>query len=245
MAESKKYLLIVVEGRSDRTCFENALRKMLDDVGSTRNLEIDVVHGDLLTMDRNKKLIPYNKEEENVAAQIERKIKKLHLKPSDIIAVSMITDLDACFAPDSFFFNNPSIEDPFYNLERNVCERKDIKNLIAIRRKKLSVIRRMHNKTHINIGGRIVKYRLFYLNVDLEWVFHSRLNQTNLEKTTLSEQFDDAYGNNTEKFVSFVESLPKKSDDFIESWNAVFNGGIEPLEKATNINQLIKWISNL
>ena len=245
MAESKKYLLIVVEGPSDRTSFENALRKMLADIGSTRNLEIDVVHGDLLTMDKNKRLIPYNKEEENVATQIERKIKNLHLKPSDVIAVSMITDLDACFAPDSFFSDNPSIKKAFYNLERNICERKDIDSLIAIRRKKLSVIRRMHNKTHVNIGGVLIKYRLFYLNVDLEWVFHSRLNQTKLEKTTLSEQFDDEYGNDTDGFIAFVNSLPKKSDDFIESWNAVFNGEIEPLEKATNINQLIKWISEL
>ena len=245
MTEVRKYLLIVVEGPSDRISFENALRKMLNDIGSTRNLEIDVVHGDLLTMDKNKKLIPYNKEEENVARQIERKIKSLHLKPSDVIAVSMITDLDACFAPDSFFTNNQSISKVFYNLEKNICERKDIDELIAIRRKKLSVIQRMHNKTHINIGGTIIKYRLFYLNVDLEWVFHSRLNQTRLEKMTLSEQFDDEYGNNTEKFVSFINSLPKKSDDFIESWNAVFSGGIEPLEKATNISQLIQWISEL
>lgn len=245
MTESKKYLLIVVEGPSERTSFENVLRKMLIDVGSTRNLEIDVVHGDLLTMDKNKKLIPYNKEEENVAAQIERKIKDLHLKPSDVVAVAMVTDLDACFAPDSFFSDNPTIKKAFYNLEKNICERKDINDLISIRRKKLSVIRRMHNKTHICIGGALIKYRLFYLNVDLEWVFYSRINQTKLEKTTLSEQFDDRYGNDVEGFVSFADSLPKKSDCFLESWNAVFNGGIEPLEKATNISQLIKWILEL
>lgn len=243
MVESKKYLLIVVEGPSDRTSLENALRKMLTDIGSTRNLEIDVVHGDLLVVDKNKKLITYNKEEENVTSQIEAKIKKLHLKPSDIIAISMITDLDACFAPNSFFSENPSYEKVFYNLEKNICERKDINNLIDMRKKKLSVIRRMHNKSHINIGGHLIKYRLFYLNVDLEWVFHSKLNQTNLEKTTLSEKFDDKYGNNTDEFLSFINSLPKKSDSFLESWNAVFNGEIEPLEKATNINQLIEWIS--
>ena len=176
----KKYLLVVVEGPSERTSFENALRKMLEDIGSSRNLEIDVVHGDLLIMDNNKKPIPYNKEEENVAKQIENKISSLHLKPSDVVAVSMITDLDACFAPESFFFNNPSIEKAFYNLEKNICERKDIDNLISMRRKKLSVIRRMYNKTHINVGGTIIKYHLFYLNVDLEWVFHSKINQTKL-----------------------------------------------------------------
>ena len=245
MADSKKYLLIVVEGPSERTSFENAIRKMLSDVGSTRNLEIDVVHGDLLTMDKSKKLIPFNKEEENVAKQIKRKITHLHLKPKDVIAISMITDLDACFAPNSFFVNNPLIEKATYNLENNVCERKDINNLISIRRKKLSVIRRMYNKSHINIEGTIIKYRLFYLNVDLEWVFYSRLNQTNLEKTTLSESFDDEYGNDTEKFTSFIDSLPSKSDDFIQSWEAVFNGDIEPLEKATNIKQLLDWIKNI
>ena len=34
-----------------------------------------------------------------------------------------------------------------------------------------------------------------------------------------------------------------KNTDYLKSWNAVFNGEIEPLEKATNIQQLIDWIS--
>ena len=190
MPEKKKYILIVVEGPSDRTSLENALRKLLNDIGSKRNLEIDVVHGDLFTVDKQKKLIPYNKEEENVSEQIQKKIKELHLKPEDIIAISMITDLDACFAPVDFFKENPDFEKAHYDIDLNICEKKDIENLLLMRRKKLSVLKRMHNKSHINVGGRLIKYHLFYLNVDLEWVFHSKINQSKLEKMNLSEEFD-------------------------------------------------------
>lgn len=242
MNAEKKYILVIVEGTSDRTTFENALRKLLQDFESNRSLEIDVVHGDLLTLDNNNKLIDNSQEENNVSKQVKKKINQLHLNAKDIVAIAMITDLDACFAPDSFFKDNPSINKAYYNLEENICERKNIDNLIAIRRKKLDVISHLYKKTHINIAGRMIKYRLFYLNVDLEWVFHSKLNQNMFEKTILSENFDDTYGNCTAKFLSFLNSLPMKGDNFLDSWNAVFNGELKPLERSTNIILLPKWI---
>lgn len=245
MVEVKKYFLVVVEGPTDRTSFENVLRKIFERINPDKGLEIDVVHGDLLTVDKNKKLIPYNQEEENVSIQIQKKIKSLHLKPSDVIAIAMITDLDACFAPESFFVENQSIEKALYNVENNNCERKNISDLIKVRRKKLSVIRRMHNKTHINIGGTMIKYRLFYVNVDLEWVFHSQINQTKLQKTTLSEAFDEQYGDDPDSFISFIDSLPRNSNDYYESWRVVFDGEIEPLQKLTNLKLLLEWMKNI
>ena len=243
--ETIKYLLVVVEGKTDRTTFENALRALVKKYCSNKDLEIDVVNGDTLVMDENGNIIPYNQEEETVSKQIGKTIKKLHLKASDIVAVAMLTDLDACFASEEFFVEDASRNKAFYDQETNKCLRKNIAELKTIRQSKYKVVRKMHNKSHISIDGNQIKYRLFYLNVDLEWVFYQLLNCTKLEKIQLSDDFDSMYGGDLDKFEAFICALPSVGSDFTSSWEPIINRTIAPMDILTNIKYLLDWIKNL
>lgn len=245
LIQTIKYLLVVVEGKTDRTTFENALRLLVKKYCQNKDLEIDVVNGDTLVMDKDGNIISYNQEEETVSKQIERKIKDLHLKTTDIVGVAMITDLDACFAPEDFFVEDINYEKAFYDQDANKCLRKDIARLKTIRLSKFNVVRKMHNKSHISIDGNQIKYKLFYLNVDLEWVFYQLLNCTKLEKIQLSDDFDTNYGDDLDKFEAFICALPTVGDDFESSWEPVVNRTMEPMSVATNIKYLIDWIKSI
>ena len=76
--DTTKYFLVVVEGPTDRTTFENALRLLIANRFSNKDLEIDVVRGDTLTMDEKGKIIQYNKEEETVSYQTQDQAQHRH-----------------------------------------------------------------------------------------------------------------------------------------------------------------------
>lgn len=242
--DTTKYFLVVVEGPTDRTTFENALRLLIANRFSNKDLEIDVVRGDTLTMDEKGKIIQYNKEEETVSKQIGKAIKKLHLKESDIVAIAMVTDLDACFAEDSFYEEDENHKKAFYDEESNKCLRINISELKTIRQSKFNVVRAMHNKNYISINGKQIKYRLFYLNVDLEWAFYRLLNCIKIQKIDLSNDFDTRYGDNIEEFERFIESLPSIGGNYEESWEPIVKRTLAPLERITNIRYLIEWIKS-
>lgn len=240
-----KYLLVVVEGKSDRTTFENALRKLLKEYTTNKDLEIDVVKGDSLVFDKDKHIIAFNKEEETIGKQISNKLTELNLKASDIVGIAMITDLDACFAPDEFFVEDDSHIKTFYDFNERTCKRRDIEDLKEKRRAKFRVINRLHSRPFIGVDGRQIKYRLFYLNIDLEWTFYQRLNCTKLEKTTLSENFDTTYGDNLKAFEDFINALPTSGTDFLSSWKTVIDKTIQPFDVCSNIRYLLDWIKTL
>ena len=89
------------------------------------------------------------------------------------------------------------------------------------------------------------EYKLFYLNIDLEWVFYQLLNCTKLEKIQLSDDFDTNYGDDLDRFEAFICALPSVGDDFESSWEPVINRTMEPMDAATNIKYLIDWIKSI
>lgn len=210
--KEKRVLLLIVEGKSDKVTLENAFRRTLMEYYPSCDAKVYVLHGDA-TLKR-----PYGgyivssevikATNALVRSYLARQKQTSGIKVRDILGIAQITDLDACFADSSCFVANPSVNETTYDVvNKRVLSPNgfDVANKRVAKRQNLM---RLNGCDRMTINGVEIPYQIFYFGIDLEHALYGRVNCTDEEKTSLSEGFDDRYGDGGEPFLERMGQIP-------------------------------------
>lgn len=225
---SKKVIVFIVEGISDKESLYGVLSELYDD----REIEFSVVRGDITTDSKSKI--------ENIESRITKYIKdamneEKFLK-SDIERVVHIVDMDGAFIPDSNIVFNPSetIKYTDSNIETNQVDA--IKNRNDKKRKMLNKLSTLHS---IYKG---LRYDMFYMSCNLEDVLHNIKNASEQEKRRLSEEFDETYFDDPEAFVKFFsEDSIAPTGNYEDTWRYI-KLDLNSLRRHSNFNKFFEMM---
>lgn len=217
----KKIILVIVEGPSDET----SLGRCLQAIFSSEEVAVKVMFCDITTV------------EDNFCSDISARIGNIindylsdnpGLRRDDILRIIHIVDTDGVFLADRFIFKN-SERKTVYSLGE--IKTYNVRAFIKTRRNKKRNLKVLLGKKKIN--G--VTYNIYYMSCNLEHALHGKMNCTDWEKRKLSEDFDDKYGDDIEKFKKFIcESDFSEISDYDKSW-ALIQKEKESLKRHTNL----------
>ena len=181
MGKTKKVILFIVEGITDKT----ALGSVLDAILSNEKIHFAITEGDITTKD--------DVNASNVIRRINEIVKftqeRYHFKASDLLEIVHLIDTDGAFIPNTAVINNAEATHIQYTLQN--IQTDDIEKIVERNQKKLGLVKLLRSKTEINKKP----YKMFYFSRNQEHVLHNEARElTTSEKNALADQFDDLYG---------------------------------------------------
>ena len=223
MGKTKKVILFIVEGITDKT----ALGTVLDAILSNEKIHFAITEGDITTKD--------DVNASNVIRRINEIVKytqeRYHFKASDLLEIVHLIDTDGAFIPNTAVINNAEATHIQYTLQN--IQTDDIEKIVERNQKKLGLVKLLRSKTEINKKP----YKMFYFSRNQEHVLHNEAKElTASEKNALADQFDDLYGDAPEAFLEFIKSKDfAVSGDYAETWKFI-EDGIHSLERWSNFH---------
>ena len=223
MGKTKKVILFIVEGITDKT----ALGTVLDAILSNEKIHFAITEGDITTKD--------DVNASNVIRRINEIVKftqeRYHFKASDLLEIVHLIDTDGAFIPNTAVINNAEATHIQYTLQN--IQTDDIEKIVERNQKKLGLVKLLRSKTEINKKP----YKMFYFSRNQEHVLHNEAKElTTSEKNALADQFDDLYGDAPEAFLEFIKSKDfAVSGDYAETWKFI-EDGIHSLERWSNFH---------
>lgn len=245
--QTKKVILLIVEGPSDKTALENAIRNSLKAKGSIHNAIFKVVHGDG-TLKR-----PYGsyitsseiiKATQALLLKFLKEEKDSGIRFSDVLAVAQITDLDACYASADHFASDPNLTCVTYDVANKSVLAPDGFDIAGKRDQKMRNLLRISAVSSIKVKKKDLPFQIFYFGIDLEHALHGQLNCDDATKQQLAEQFDDVYGEDPDGFAKKIASIPHISMEYRPSWKSE-DLSIHAFDPLTNLDILFLWVQSL
>ena len=223
MGKTKKVILFIVEGITDKT----ALGSVLDAILSNEKIHFAITEGDITTKD--------DVNASNVIRRINEIVKftqeRYHFKASDLLEIVHLIDTDGAFIPNTAVINNAEATHIQYTLQN--IQTDDIEKIVERNQKKLGLVKLLRSKTEINKKP----YKMFYFSRNQEHVLHNEARElTTSEKNALADQFDDLYGDAPEAFLEFIRSKDfAVPGDYTATWNFI-EDGTQSLERWSNFH---------
>lgn len=223
MGKTKKVILFIVEGITDKT----ALGSVLDAILSNEKIHFAITEGDITTKD--------DVDASNVVRRINEIIKatqeRYHFCASDLLEVVHLIDTDGAFIPETAIVDNPAATRIQYSLQD--IQTSDVQKIAERNRKKLGLVNLLKNRGEINKKP----YKMFYFSRNQEHVLHNDARDlTTGQKNSLADQFDERYGDAPEAFLEYIKSKDfAVPGDYAETW-AFIESGLHSLERWSNFH---------
>ncbi len=209
MRKSKKIILFIVEGSSERTALSLSMKKFFH----REDVRFCLIKGDITSDTRHNT--------HNIITKIEDYIKyylKMYsLQLSDLLRVIHIVDTDGTFIPDSAIM--PTVgERIYYELDRILASNRE--GIIQRNRFKASNINRLLEQ---NTLFRKVSYTVHYFSRNLDHVLYNEIDMlTDDQKTEFADEFADTHADNIDAFVEFIsESSFTVKGTYSETWDFI------------------------
>ena len=185
MANTRKAVLFIVEGLSDKDALEKIFRTLYK---KDRTIEFRVTDGDI-TSDPE---ITITNVEDKIKGIVSRFLSENKLKPTDIFQVIQLFDMDGAYIDDSFIIQD-TVDDVVYSIENIRCKYRPF-----------YIERNQHKRELMNYLLSLDKigqysYEKYFMSSNLD---HALYNELNLNKE-LKQKYADAF---YEKFLG-KESL--------------------------------------
>lgn len=225
MANSKKIVLLVVEGVAD----EAALAPLIRQIVQKDETLVKICGGDVTS-----KL--YRSNEQNVASEVGRKVTEFmnvnKVKKTDILEIVHIVDTDGAYISDEYIIEKNSREF-LYTEDGIVTDRKE---KVFLRNKNKS------NAMDILVGKSTimgVPYRIFYMSCNLDHVLYEERNLIDKMKYDKADDFADRYLDDIEGFITFINGNDLILEgDYKDTWKKI-RGGKESLMRHSNLHIFI------
>lgn len=219
--ETKKAVIFIVEGRSDKKALENIIQKIYQ----YKDIVFKFMDGDI-TSDKNvNKLNVQNL----IYEQVEEYRKDKKLKKSDIWEIVHIFDTDGTYIPDEAIEAGDSSKF-FYTPDKIFC--KNVESVIARNKAKREMMDYLLSLD--NIKG--IPYIGYFMSSNLD---HALYNEQNLDDELKGEYADAFYEEFQGKEKLFVDFLKEEvangvPDSYPVSWRYI-KEGVHSLERHTNL----------
>lgn len=258
----KKNVVILVEGKSDRTLLELALPELFERIDE--NYE---VHFSMIYEDETDKGGDITAKKGITPSTIVGCINKLFLArvleekkfyAQDITEIIHLVDLDGVYVPDECIHIgvNPNGIDRTYYAEdsiitndvqkivfRNQTKRDNLQALLALP----NTIRVWHNPNNVRSDQTEVRYSIYYFSCNLDHFIQHNANLPSSQlKLQVAEEFRDKYINDLDGFVDFFLSDTDCSGQlsYVDSWTYIQQRNMNSLSRRTNIDVLLRRLRN-
>lgn len=229
MSNTRKTVLFIVEGSSDKTALEKIFKSIYK---GKKDIVFKFTHGDISS--------DGSISEENVCDEIYKIVKKYmdenKLKKTDIFQIVQIFDMDGAFIDDGAIIDGDENR-IIYSTQNIEC--KDIEKVKTRNEKK----RRMMNFLLKVEDIRNIPYETYYMSSNLD---HALYNEQNLADELKQQYADRFYSIFLDKEKLFIEYLKAEvvngvPDSYPASWRYI-KEGLHSLERHTNLH--IYFIKN-
>ena len=224
---SKKVVLILVEGFSDR----HALEKILQRIYKHRQIVFEVTCGDI-TSDET---VTKDTVVDRINAIVRAHISQSKYKRSDIWGIVHLVDTDGVYAPDSVATKGPT--ECFYYTPTSIsCSKPE--RIIKRNADKRSILDHL-----INIGDIYgTPYCVYYMSCSLDHALYDEQNLDNDDKINYADAFYETFKGKEELFIEFirkdaVNGVPDTSLN--DTWDYI-KSGLHSLERHTNLHFYFK-----
>ncbi|MCF0259675.1 MAG: hypothetical protein HUJ54_07440 [Erysipelotrichaceae bacterium] len=180
--ETKKIIFILVEGQTDKDCYQNIFEEVFD----PKKIVFNINHCDI-TSDFNVENINHK-----ISSLVKQKIENERIfKAGDLLQIVLISDTDGCFINSSNIVEDPDCIKPVYESDRirtGNCEMLKKRN--ETKSQRLSKIAAV---PEIKVSRESVPFLAIYHSCNLE---HALFRQNNLsaeQKEELAFEFTDQY----------------------------------------------------
>jgi len=230
LGKSKKIVLFIVEGVTDRNSFALVLSKIIE---KDKIVRFKVIHGDITTQNGvsasniHKKITDYIKE--FIASDIYKK--------SDILNVIHLVDTDGAYINDELILQK-NIDGIEYNLQ-NIYVR-NIDNIKKRNKQKSQILSKL--ATTNTVYGNL-NYGIYFFSSNLEHVIHNKQSVNAYEKRKYAEKFEDKFFVKPITFIEFMNSSEfALTGEYIDTWNFI-KKDTNSLKRYTNFNLYLNTIT--
>jgi hypothetical protein len=227
MPKTKKTVLFIVEGYSDKEALEKIFKSIYK---KDKLIDFKFTSGDV-TSDEN---VTVDNVEEKVYSYVDEYIKDKKLKKKDIFQIIQIFDTDGTYIPANAVEKGNDGE-LLYTPSKILC-----KDVSRIRVRNSSKSKMMDYLLSLNsIKG--IPYEGYFMSSNLD---HALYNEQNLSfelKSEYADAFYEKFMGKEKLFIDFLNSdvVNGVPDEYKKSW-AYIREGTRSLERHTNLNVYFK-----
>lgn len=219
---AKKFILVIVEGPSDRAALDILFTRFCCPQGT----ETIVTHGDITSNDKVT--------ESNIVAKVCQYIKDFvaerKLQKTDIQQVIHIIDTDGAFIPDDRITQDDSAVGFVYS--DTGISANDISKVKRRNARKRSKIGRLLCNDKM---WKSIPYSMYYMSCDLDHALYNKRGSDDKTKEDDAHEFATKYKDDIPGFVKFIaESDFSVCDDYKSSWDYI-KQGVNSLQRYTNL----------
>ncbi|MPQ30755.1 hypothetical protein E4V42_04810 [Clostridium estertheticum] len=228
--KSKKIVLFIVEGVTDRNSFALVLSKIIE---KDKIVRFKVIHGDITTQNGVSASNIYAK----ITDYIKEFISSDMYKKSDISNVIHLVDTDGAFINDEQVLQkdtNGSIE---YNTQNIYAKNTD--NIKKRNKQKSQILSKLAttNMVYANLS-----YRVYFFSSNLEHVIHNIQVVNDDDKRRFAEKFEDEFITNPISFIEFMNNPEFAINaEYKDTWEFI-KKDTNSLKRFTNFNLYLKTI---
>ncbi|MBU3184714.1 hypothetical protein [Clostridium estertheticum] len=229
--KSKKIVLFIVEGVTDRNSFALVLSKIIE---KDKIVRFKVIHGDITTQNGVSASNIYAK----ITDYIKEFISSDMYKKSDISNVIHLVDTDGAFINDEQVLQkdtNGSIE---YNTQNIYAKNTD--NIKKRNKQKSQILSKLAttNMVYANLS-----YRVYFFSSNLEHVIHNIQVVNDDDKRRFAEKFEDEFITNPISFIEFMNNPEFAINaEYKDTWEFI-KKDTNSLKRFTNFNLYLNDIS--
>ncbi|MBU3072134.1 hypothetical protein [Clostridium estertheticum] len=229
--KSKKIVLFIVEGVTDRNSFALVLSKIIE---KDKIVRFKVIHGDITTQNGVSASNIYAK----ITDYIKEFISSDMYKKSDISNVIHLVDTDGAFINDEQILQkdtNGSIE---YNTQNIYAKNTD--NIKKRNKQKSQILSKLAttNMVYANLS-----YRVYFFSSNLEHVIHNIQVVNDDDKRRFAEKFEDEFITNPISFIEFMNNPEFAINaEYKDTWEFI-KKDTNSLKRFTNFNLYLNDIS--
>ncbi len=223
MGETRKTVLFIVEGPSDKSALEKIFKKIYR---YERGIEFRFTDGDISSDPE----ITITTVEDRIYGIVDAFLKDKKLKKSDIFQVVQIFDMDGAYIPDEaiskgdssafvYSLNGISCINTQKVKDRNVLKRKIMDHLLSVP----------------EIKG--LAYEMYFMSCNLDHALYNEINLEKEKKQIYADAFYERFLGNEDKFIGFLQTdvVNGVPDNFIASWRYI-KEDLHSMERHTNLH---------
>ncbi len=228
MGKSKKILLFMVEGSSDRTALEYILKKIF----SNDQVLFHVIGTDI-TSDNKTTLQNAIKK---VKEQLDIFLGVTKAKEGDILKIIHVVDTDGTYIPATNIIEDKSLNTFVYTTDN--IKGKSSQEVEDRNKRKANIINKLSTTPNICRGK--ISYRMYYMSCNLEHVLHNIQDAIQGQKADLSEEFLERFIGQENNFISFIQNpLWGVLGEYNESWKFI-KQGTNSLKRYSNLGLIFE-----
>ena len=223
MAETRKTVLFIVEGPSDKEALEKIFKKIYK---NERSIEFKFTNGDISSDPDITNDNVVDKTYDIVNSFLTDK----KLRKTDIFQVIQIFDMDGAFIPESAITQGNAKE--FVYTDKGITY-KDIEIVKNRNERKTRILNHLLETKEI----RGLSYEMYFMSCNLDHALYGILNLDQDKKMEYADAFYERFLDKENMFIEFLKKdvVNGVPDSFPASWNYI-KGGLHSVERHTNLH---------